>query len=284
MIRWTAKIGSYSMIVVGTFLMASGINLIYEPMSMVTGGFSGIGILLERYLPVPLWVTTAALNVPLFLIAWKKFGMKFLGKSLFAACVFSLALAVVPSYEIRHIDYLMAALMGGALNGLGLGLVFYNGASTGGSDLLCSLLRIWVPWMSDGAMLMVIDGIIVAFGMFVFGIQNGLYAIVAVLVTSKMMDRILEGMKFAKMLYIISDQDKVIAKLIMEKMERGVTSLEGTGMYSGSGKSVLMCAVSRKEAVSVVNLVKSVDERAFVIVTDAREVMGEGFMQNSQKI
>lgn len=274
---WKRKISSYGMITVGTFLMAMGINLIYEPMSMVTGGFSGIGIILNYFMRIPIWLTTAALNIPLFIVAWIKFGRAFVTKSLYAAVCFSIALAVVPGVEVVNEDYLMAALLGGALNGAGLGLVFGRGASTGGSDLLSTLLNPLFPWISAGNILSIIDGIIVVGGMVVFGMRTGLYSIVAVFVTSKLIDRILEGMKFAKLLYIISDKPEVIAGQIMEKLQRGVTSLNGRGMYSKKNKNVLMCAVSRKETVSVIKIVKKMDKNAFVIISDVREVMGEGF-------
>lgn len=270
-------IGSYGLIAVGTFLMALGTNMIYEPMSMVTGGFAGVGIILRRFVPVPLWVVTTVLNIPLFVLAARKFGMVFVGKSLYAASFFSLALAVIPALPVPQEDYLMAALMGGILNGMGLGLVVGRGASTGGSDLLSTLLKIWFPSASTATILAVVDGIIVVGGMLVFGVRIGLYSIVAVFVTSKVMDHILEGLKFAKMLYIISEVPELIAKTVLQELHRGVTSLQGRGMYSGNGKSVLMCAVSRKEAVSVLQMVKKLDARAFVIVSDVREVMGEGF-------
>lgn len=277
LLSWKREISSYGIITIGTFLMALGINMIYEPMSMVTGGFSGIGIIVRHFLPVPVWLTTAALNIPLFIIAWKRFGAGFVAKSLYATVCFSIALAVVPGAEVVHKDYLMAALLGGTLNGTGLGLVFGRGASTGGSDLLGTLLHPLVPWVSAGNILSIIDGIIVAGGMMVFGIRIGLYSIVAVFVTSKLIDRILEGLKFAKLLYIISDEPGRIAGQVMEKLQRGVTSLNGTGMYSGHEKNVLMCAISRKETVSVLKIVREADENAFVIISDAREIMGEGF-------
>ena len=115
-ISWKKKFSSYALITVGTFLMAAGTNLVYEPLSMVTGGFAGIGIILRQFVPLPLWLVTAVLNVPLFLVAARKFGMVFVRKTLYATASFSLALALIPSLPIIHGDYLMAALLGGALN------------------------------------------------------------------------------------------------------------------------------------------------------------------------
>lgn len=271
------KLSFYGILAVGTFLMAAGTNLVYEPMSMVTGGFAGIGILLRQFWPIPIWCVTVVLNIPLFIIAFYKLGVKFISKTLFAAICFSVFLAVIPKFPIDHTDYLMAALMGGGLNGLGLALVFRQGASTGGTDLLASLLRIWFPALSSGTVLALLDGAIVVAGMAVIGIRSGLYSVVAVFVTSRLIDRVLDGFRFAKLLYIISDMPEEISRGIMETMERGVTALKGMGMYSGNEKKILMCAVSRKELTGAVEFVKKIDARAFVVVSDAREVLGEGF-------
>lgn len=265
------------MIALGTFFMALGTNMVYEPMSMVTGGFAGIGIILRRFIPVPLWVVTMVLNLPLFVLAAKKFGMMFVQKTIYATICFSFFLAVVPEFPVTHADYLMAALLGGALNGTGLALVFGRRASTGGTDLLSTLLNEWVPSVSTAGILAVVDGIIVVAGMLIFGIRIGLYSIVAVFVTSRVMDRILDGLKFAKMLYIISGMPEVIAGAVLNELERGVTALKGRGMYSGMDREILMCAVSRKEAVVVLQMVRKLDPDAFVIVSDVREVRGEGF-------
>lgn len=271
------RIGSYGILALGTFLMAMGVNIVYEPMSMVTGGFAGIGIVLRQFAPVPLWAVTVVLNLPLFVLAFYCLGIRFVGKTIFATVCYTVFLAVVPEYPVLHEDYLMAALMGGALHGVGLALVFRQQASTGGTDLLASLLKLWFPSVSSGGILALLDGAIVVAGVAVFGLRTGLYSIVAVAVTSRLMDRILDGFRFAKLLYIISDQPEQIASAIMEKVNRGVTSLEGMGMYSRTGKKILLCAVSRKEAVFIVDYVKKTDSRAFVILTDANEVLGEGF-------
>ena len=271
------KISSYGMLAVGTFFMAAGTNIVYEPMHMVTGGFAGIGIVLQEFFSVPLWAVTVILNIPLFIAAFYRFGIRFLEKTFFAAVCFSLLLAVVPQFPVRHTDYLMAAIIGGSLNGLGLALVFRQSASTGGTDLLASLLKLRFPSVSSGMILAMLDGSVVIAGMAVFGLRIGIYAVMAVFITSWLMDRILEGFRFAKMLYIISDKPEEISAGIMEKIHRGVTALEGMGMYSKKEKRILMCAVSRKEAVTVIHFVKQLDSQAFIVLSDAREVLGEGF-------
>lgn len=276
-IIWKKVLRSYGVITIGTFLMALGTNFIYEPMSMVTGGFSGLGIILHALFGIPVWVTMIALNTPLFILARKRHGQAFLLQSLYAMISFSLALALIPVISVADKDYLMAALLGGALHGIGLGLVFSTGSTTGGTDLLSALLHPLFPVMRMPNILGIIDGIIVVAGMVLFGIRTALYAIVAVFVTSKIMDGVTAGMRYAKVLYVISDESQEIAQLVMDKLQRGVTALKGSGMYSGKEKQVLMCVVSRREAVSMVKYVKEADEKAFVIIADAREVMGEGF-------
>lgn len=280
---------SYLLVTAGTFLMATGINIIYEPLSMVTGGFSGIGIILKKLteagggLAIPVGLTNIILNVPLFIAAFRLKGGRFIKKTLYAAVCFSVALFLIPSYEIANEDYLMGAVLGGALNGVGIGLVFSQNASTGGSDLLCTLLGRWWPGFSISELLIFIDGIIVLVGMGVFGMQTGLYAIVAVFITGKVSDALLDGLKFAKMAYIISDMPQDISTCIMERLDRGVTGLNGQGMYSGASKNVLMCVVSKKEVVRLIEIVRMVDEHAFVIVSDAKEVLGEGFVTGGQE-
>ena len=279
-IIWKKLVCSYGVITIGTFLMALGTNFIYEPMSMVTGGFSGVGIILHALFGIPIWSVMLILNVPLFLLAKKRHGRVFLVQSLYAMLSFSLWLAVLPVISVADKDYAMAALLGGALQGTGRGLVFSTGSTTGGTDLLSNLLHPLFPIVRIPNLLGIIDGIIVVAGMVLFGIRTALYAMVAVFVTSKIMDGVTAGMRYAKVLYVISDKSQQIAQLVMEKLQRGVTALKGSGMYSGKEKQVLMCVISRREAVALVKLIKEVDERAFVIIADAREVMGEGFGEN----
>ena len=276
-IIWKKVIRSYGMITIGTFLMAMGTRMVYEPMSMVTGGFAGIGIILEALFQLPVSMTTFLLNIPLFLLAGKSHSKEYLVKSLYAMLTFSGALAVLPLAVVSEEDLLMAALLGGALNGVGLGLVFSSGSSTGGTDLLSTLLHPLFPVMRLANILGIVDGLIVVAGMLIFGIRTALYSIVAVFVTSKVMDGVTAGMRYAKVMYIISDESKAIAEIVMNRLDRGVTALRGNGMYSGQEKQILMCVVSRKEAVFMVKYIKEVDNRAFVIVADAREVLGEGF-------
>ena len=279
---------TYLLLTAGTFFMAVGINVIYEPLSMVTGGFSGIGILVKkltqtaRWSGIPVGMTTLLLNIPLFIWGYSQKGKAFVKKTVYAASCFSFFLLIIPTFDIVKQDYLMAALVGGLLNGTGIGLVFSQGASTGGSDLLSVLTAKILPGLSASERLILIDTLIVAAGVFIFGLEIGLYAVVAVFVTGKVSDAILDGLKFAKIAYIISDHPEEISEHILRELGRGLTGLGGQGMYSAKHKMVLMCVVSKKEAVLLKDIVKNADNEAFLILSEAKEVLGEGFWREMQ--
>jgi uncharacterized membrane-anchored protein YitT (DUF2179 family) len=276
------------LITVGAFLMALAVNLVYEPMGLVTGGVSGMAIVV-KYLTrgildggFPIWLFTICSNVPLFLLSIKAKGIKFLFTSLYGTLIFTLALAVIPIYDLQIGDYLLASIMGGAVSGVGIGLVFCVQSSTGGTDLLATLLHFKNKHISVPQILILIDGAIILIGAFVFGLGNALYAIIAVFVTTKVSDSFLEGLKFSKMAYIISDYYVEISHAIMHQMDRGVTGINATGMYSNRDKKMLFCVVSKKEIVKIVEISKKIDPNSFVIVSDVREVMGEGFIEYRQ--
>ena len=279
---------TYLLLTAGTFFMAVGINVIYEPLSMVTGGFSGIGILVKkltqtaRWSGIPVGMTTLLLNIPLFIWGYSQKGKVFVKKTVYAASCFSFFLLIIPTFDIVKQDYLMAALVGGLLNGTGIGLVFSQGASTGGSDLLSVLTAKILPGLSASERLILIDTLIVAAGVFIFGLEIGLYAVVAVFVMGKVSDAILDGLKFAKIAYIISDHPEEISEHILRELGRGLTGLEGQGMYSEKHKMVLMCVVPKKEAVLLKDIVKNADNEAFLILSEAKEVLGEGFWREMQ--
>lgn len=278
----------YFFIILGTVMMAVAVNIVYEPMEMVTGGVSGLAIVIKHLSSnffkegIPVWVTNACVNIPLFFIAYRVKGKNFIKKTLFATICFTLALYLVPSFKIEYEDFLLASVFGGILSGTGLGLVFSTGNSTGGTDLFGVILQRYLKHYSVAQLLMVVDSAIVLFGAVIFGVHRALYAVIAVFITSKVMDGILEGLHFAKMAYIISSKEKEIAADIINKLDRGVTALEATGVYSGSKRKMLLCVVSAKEIVKLIEIVKENDKKAFIIVSDIREVMGEGFIEYRQ--
>lgn len=275
----------------GTSLMALAVNFVYEPMGLVTGGVAGISILIKHmttpWMPggFPVGVSNFLINIPIFLLALKVMGKKFTRDTFFANVWFTLMLLVIPTGSPSAIivkDYLLAVVVGGVLTGAGLGLVFSARTSTGGTDLLSSVMQKRLPQYTVAQVLMCIDSIVVVLGALVFGIRAAVYAVMAVYIASRVMDTMLEGVKFAKSVYVISEQYDEIGNRVMEKLNRGVTILDVKGMYTGKKQKMLYCVVGKKQIAELTEIIRVCDDRAFVIVQDAREVLGEGFIENCQ--
>ncbi|MDO5291619.1 MAG: YitT family protein [bacterium] len=278
----------YLMVTIGTIIMAVAINTVYAPLGLVTGGVSGIAIIVKYFTEpfiqggVPIWLTNALVNIPLFVAAYIVLGKKSVMNTIYATVSLTVALFFIPTNAVAYEDFVLASIFGGVLMGIGLGLVFTFGGTTGGTDLLASIFQTKLRHYTAAQILMVIDGAIVVIGAAVFGINKALYAVIAVYITSKIMDNILEGVKFAKLTYIISDNHEMIAKGIMHNVNRGVTGIPVQGMYSNAEKNMLLCVVSKKEITLLIELVAQIDPQAFVIVSDVREVLGEGFIEYRQ--
>lgn len=276
----------YLFIFMGTGIMALAIQCIFEPIGLVTGGFSGIAIIIRKMTAgiveggVPLWLTNLALNVPVFIAALIIKGRKFLGRTVVGTVLLSFWLYVIPQVDLTQGDYMLSSVFGGVITGIGIGFVLLAKATTGGTDMVSALIQKYVRHYSVVQILQVIDGMVVLAGLYVFGLKPALYAIVAIFITSKVSDALMEGMKYSKAAFIITDCYKEIADAIMTQLDRGLTGLDATGMYSGDKKTVLYCVVSKKEIVELKDIVAKIDPKAFVIVTDAREVFGEGFLEN----
>lgn len=276
----------YLFIFMGTGIMALAIQCIFEPIGLVTGGFSGIAIIIRKMTAgiveggVPLWLTNLALNVPVFIAALIIKGRKFLGRTVIGTVLLSFWLYVIPQVDLTQGDYMLSAVFGGVITGIGIGFVLLAKATTGGTDMVSALIQKYVRHYSVVQILQVIDGMVVLAGLYVFGLKPALYAIVAIFITSKVSDALMEGMKYSKSAFIITDYYKEIADAIMTQLDRGLTGLDATGMYSGDKKTVLYCVVAKKEIVELKDIVAKIDPKAFVIVTDAREVFGEGFLEN----
>lgn len=275
----------YAAIALGSFLMALAINFIYEPLGLVTGGISGLAIIVKEITGflweggLPVWLFTVLVNVPLFILSIKVLGLKTMYNVFFGTACLVIALILIPVYNFNFNDLLLSSVVGGAITGVGLGMVFSSYASTGGTDLLASLIHRYKKHISIPFILTFIDGAIIILGALAFGLGNALYAIISVFIATKVSDGILEGLKFAKMAFIISDEYDRIAQEIMTTMDRGVTGLSSTGMYSNKDRKMLFCVVSKKEIVKITEIAKRIDKNSFVIVSDVREVMGEGFIE-----
>lgn len=283
-------IRKYVIIFVGALLMGLSVNLVYEPMQLVTGGVAGLAIAVKAWTAgvvnggIPVWLFTIFCNIPLFIITLKIRGVKFLVSALFGTAVYILSMMIIPVVNVGIDDYLLASIIGAVLGGTGIALVFSVQASTGGTDLVAYILQSKKKHMSIPQLMVIVDGTIIIIGALTFGLGNALYALIAVFLSSKVSDSILEGLKFAKMAYIISDRYQEIAEAILKQLDRGVTGINATGMYSNKEKKMLFCVVSRKEIVKIIEISHKLDPKAFVIISDVREVMGEGFIEYGDEL
>ena len=250
----------------GTALMAIGAEGFFEHADLVAGGITGIGIMLDAWTSVrfgvhiPLWFVNFAGNLPLFLIAWKRKGKDFVSRSMLAAGLFSLA-----------------AVFGGTALGIGLGLVLSVDSTTGGVELAATLLHLKFRSVSVPRFIFILDAAIILAGMAFFGVEMGLYAILAVFITDQFLGWVVEGPSYARAAWIISEKSEEISGALMTELGRGVTAFPATGKYTGQGREVLLCVFSQKEVHSVKSIIMNIDKNAFFLVTDIREVLGKGF-------
>ncbi len=275
----------YILLAAGSGLIALAVQAVFDPMGMVNGGFTGLGIIIRRMTTglvpggIPLWFTNIALNLPAFIIAWFVMGGQFVRRTAVAALLLSVWLAVIPPMDLAKGDYLLAALYGGLISGVGIALVFRTGNATGGTDLVASLLHRKFRNYSIAQILLVLDGAIIAAGYYLVGARPALYAIISVAIVTKVSDTILDGLNYSKMIFVVSDRSTEIAEHILYEMDRGCTAIPAQGMYSDEMRKMLFCVVGKKEVLDFKDCVKELDPRAFVIVTDANEVLGEGFLE-----
>ena len=280
------KLAEYLLIVAGTAVIAVSLQFFLDPDGMVPGGFTGIAIIVKELTKgivpdgVPLWVTNLVLNVPMVPIVLKIYGWDFAKRTVVGSLLLSFWLAVIPYVQLmEEPDLFLTSVFGGVSMGIGVGLVFLGKGTTGGTDMCGAILHHFFPYISLPKLMQLLDVVITSVGIMVFGIRIALYSIIVVYLTAKVSDRIMEGSTSAKMLYIISDQSALIAEKIIEKLGRGVTGLQGRGMYTNQDKTILICVISPREIARIKDVVLEADSRAFVIVNDSREVLGEGFVE-----
>jgi uncharacterized membrane-anchored protein YitT (DUF2179 family) len=276
---------NYIFIIIGTTILAAGINMFFAKIKLVTGGLSGLAIVIEYVTEkqygkgIPLWFTNIVVNIPLLAIATKLKGKEFVGKSLFASAYLSFALFYTSYIPAPEVDFLLASIFGGVLVGTGLGFVLRASASTGGTDLAANIIKVYLKNVPMSKIILVIDSTIILIGAFVFGVEKAMYALIAIYIVTKVVDSILEGINFSKGVFIISDHSKQIAEALMKDLKRGVTGINGTGMYTKGEKQVLFVVVGKNQIVPLQKIVKEIDTNAFITITDVREVLGEGFTE-----
>ena len=270
----------YAVITLGCLIYALAFNWCYAPNDIAYGGFTGVAQILHSlggFLSVGTLVFF--LNLPLFLLGWRLLGGQLLVSSLYAMTISSLLIdllaALVP---FSPMEPLLACIYGGALLGVGLGLILGQGATTGGTDLLARLLKLPLPWLPVGKLLLGLDLVVILACALVFrNLNTALYGLVALYLSTTVMDTVLYGLDTAKVAYIVTSRPGPVAQALTQELERGVTILRGEGAWSGEDRPVLLCAFKQRQIVSLKERVKTLDPGAFLIVCDTHEVLGNGF-------
>ena len=253
-------------------------ELFLIPGGIAAGGFTGAAQLINRIINLPIGAMVLAMNAPLFLLSIRSLGRRFALRSLIVTAAFSLALDNLQLQSPIQ-DMWLSTVYGGLLLGLGIGLLLRGGATTGGSEMLASLLHRLIPGLRVSYGIFLFDGLVILTSAFVFDTTRAMYALICTFITNLVVDFVLEGPNASHSFFIISDQSEEIARRIMDELDRGVTGLEGIGMYSGTHKRVLLCAVNRMESIRLRRIVFSIDPSAFFITTRSHDTYGEGFKE-----
>lgn len=270
-------IKQYLGIIAGTLLMAVAVVSVFDASEVVVGGVTGLAIIFKQLFGVPMWIVNAAVNIPLFIMSYKILTRDMFIRTLVATVFLTMFLAIVPRWNILTGELLVDIIIGSALMGTGLGIIFTAYASSGGTDLMATLINIKVRYISIPKIMAVIDGIIVIAGAGTFGIVSGIYSLIAIYIVTYVSDAIVEGPNRAKLLYIISSHNEEVTDYIVNTINRGATYIETIGVFSGKSQKMIMCVVSSKEMVKIKQKVYQMDERAICFVGDIREAFGEGF-------
>lgn len=267
-------------IIVGTALVAISTSLFLLPNKLSSGGFSGIATVIYYLAEIPLGTTVLVLNVPLFIISLIKNGKHFFVNAIAGTTGLSIFLNIFENLKPITTDRFLACIYGGIIAGIGTAIILKANASTGGTDLLTQIIKAYKPNVRISNLLVILDTIIVITNVIFFKeLEIGLYSAITIYIMGKMLDIFFEGIDFAKMVYIISPRNEEIAKQIGEKIRRGSTSIYGKGMYKKKNIEVLFCVASRGEVREIRKIVNEIDNSAFIVITNAREVFGEGFKE-----
>lgn len=274
---------NYALLTVGAFIYALGIAVFLDPNHLAPGGVSGVSIILNNYIPIGTGIWIFVINIPLMILGLIVFKFSFLMGTLYATAFSSAIIEVIDRVFAHlipdmHDHLLLAAAAGGALVALGIGLVFRGGGSTGGFDIVVKLLRRKFRHMKTGILYLVLDTAVILLSAIAFhDVLVAMYAVVTVFVNSTVLDMVLYGKDNAKMVYIITDSPDTVADRLMKEVETGVTLLHGEGAFTKKNKKVLMCVLHDHQYPQLRDVVKQEDKHAFLIVTKATEIFGEGY-------
>lgn len=264
--------------ILGAFVIAIAVSLFLLPNKLSSGGVAGIATITYYLFHMPMGISMLIINIPLFFMSILKIGKTFFVKSIIGTITLSVFIDILDKLTPLTEDKFLACIYGGILMGVGTAILLKVNSSTGGTDLFSYIAKIYKPTIKVGEIIFLIDIVIVALNMiFLREIEIGLYSAIAIYLMGKIIDILFEGIYFTKLIYIISDKAEEIAKEIGKEIGRGTTGIYGKGMYTNTDKLILMCAVTRKDVAKAIQIIRKIDKRSFVIITNSREVIGLGF-------
>ncbi len=270
----------YFWITLGSVIYSICFDWFYVPNQIGFGGLTALGMILNHISPaVPIGVVVLVLNIPIFILGWKFLGGHTLVSSLFAMAATSVLVDLVAAvHTFQPMDPMLAAVFGGVSLGASLGMIFSKGATTGGTDLIARLLKLPLAWLPMGKLLLVVDlSMLLAVSIAFRSMESAMYGIIALYISTIVMDGVLYGLDRSKVAYIVTSNPRPMAAEIDKQLDRGVTFLHGEGSFTGQDKLVLMCAFKQRQIVPLKALVHEMDPEAFIVVCDAHEVLGQGF-------
>ena len=265
-------------IVLGLLCCKAAYNLFLVPNNVNAGGITGVAQLINHGTGWPVGLLVFAINTPLFVLSFKMMGMKFGIRSFIAMVLLSVVIDWLP-FPPATDDLLLATVFGGILSGIGYGVILRGNATTGGTDMLASLIHHVIPTVRVGPATFALDAVVILASVFVLGPETAMYCIISVFLCNFMLDRILEGLSSSYSFFVISDRADQIAEHILQELERGVTGLDGVGMYTMSQKRVLLCVVNRFEVARLRRIVFTEDPAAFLVALKSHDTLGEGFKE-----
>lgn len=270
---------TYTKIVTGSALYAAGFQFFTYPNSIITGGVTGIAMIINYLTALPVGVLSIIMNIPLFVVSWKRFGTHFMVSSFVGMMLCSILVDIFSTVDFVATNQpLLAAIYGGIIKGFGLGLVYTTGATTGGVDIVAKFLRVKYQHINFGTLILLLDVVvIVAFALIFRRYDSAMYSIIYMFISSKVIDFVLYGAVNSKVCYVITDNSVGIKNAIVDVLKRGVTFIHGEGAWSGKEKNIILCVIKSSQIVELKAIIKQIDPGAFLIVSDSREVFGNGF-------
>ena len=264
--------------ILGAFIIAVAVSLFLLPNKLSSGGVAGLATITYYLFNIPMGISMLIINIPLFFMSILKIGKIFFVKSVIGTITLSMFIDILDKVTPLTGDKFLACIYGGILMGLGTAIILKCNSSTGGTDLFSYIAKIYKPTLKVGEIIFLIDIVIVALNMiFLREIEIGLYSAIAIYLMGKFIDILFEGIYFTKLIYVVSDNTEEIAEKIGKEIGRGTTGIYGKGMYTNTDKLILMCAVTRKDVGHTIQIIRKIDKRSFVIITNSREVLGLGF-------